>query len=513
MHGFPPRGPGGDEELAILPGVDTDAIGDDLERAGHLMDIGRYEQARTLLGGVLAAAPEDLDALDLLAEALWMEDRDDEAAEVARRMIGTYPDRVEGPLMLARILEYQDQREEAEPHARRAVQLAPHRADAHRVLGRVLADLPGSAEAARAVLVHAVALAPDDPSGYHDLGNALINLREWAAAENVVLEGLQRSPDDTACLLRLGIIRLRLQRYDEAIDDIMRGIAQEPDVQDLAAVAGLIEIFGVPARLSTLYVSVCAALGLPDMTEPGIAGTDPELLQLQAEVAERLGLCMEEALIEPASEARLRAMVAAILAADPAHGPVRRLSAKLMLRDKDHDGALALARSLLAEGYGDADLYHTIVVSYEELEHMEEALEYAQRGTARYPDDDALLWEEGYLLLETGRLDAGLAVARRAIEIGSYHVWADYLLGRALVETGDLAEAEPVLRRALRHDPEDAETNYWLAHLLHERGRDAEARTHARRVAGGTLESATERRRFPALASALGVPLQEGAAD
>jgi tetratricopeptide (TPR) repeat protein len=492
--------------------VDNDAIGADLERAGHLIDIGRYERARGLLAGVLASAPEDLTALDLLAEALWMEDRDDEAAAVARQMVALHPDRVEGPLMLARVLEHQDQPEEAEPYARRAVELAPHGAAAHRVLGRVLAQLPGGAETAREVLTQAVALAPDEPLGYYDLGTALVNLREWVAAENVVLEGLRRSPDSAACLMRLGVIRLKLQRYDEAIDDIMRGIAQDPEVHDLAAVAHLIEVFGVPARLASLYTSVCAALGWPDLTQPGIAGSDPELRQLQLDAADRLCLSMEEELIEPASEARLRAIVAATLAEDPAHGPARRLSARLMLRDKDHAGALALASSLLAEGYDDAEVYRTVVVSCEELERLDEALAFAQRGTARHPDDDALLWEEGYLLLETGRLDAGLAVARRAIEIGSYHVWADYLLGRALVETGELAEAEPVLRRALRHDPDDAETNYWLAHLLHDSGRDTEARTHARRVAGGTLESATERRRFPALASTLGLPLEESAA-
>jgi len=99
------------------------------------------------------------------------------------------------------------------------------------------------------------------------------------------------------------------------------------------------------------------------------------------------------------------------------------------------------------------------------------------------------LYREAREALSQGKVEAGIALLRRALELDPNHVDAHFQLGTALVpmssaaelgsSTRDLAvldEALGHLEQALAARPEDAELFYWTGRTLDLRGRDAQAR-------------------------------------
>ncbi|MFI6866999.1 tetratricopeptide repeat protein [Nocardia sp. NPDC050406] len=135
-----------------------------LEKARAASDLGRFDEARELVGKALVGEPHDPELLGLMADLALRADRVDEALRMAGLAIAADPDRVDAHLVAAQAFEAAARREEAVRHARVAVSLEPENVSALLVFAGILSRGFGPTEAergeARTAVVRALRLAP-----------------------------------------------------------------------------------------------------------------------------------------------------------------------------------------------------------------------------------------------------------------------------------------------------------------------------------------------------------------
>lgn len=166
-----------------------------IERAQHLRERHRHEEAVALLHLHLTNEPDDPEAyVELAFNHLEMPGKRSLAIDYILKAIGILPD--VGHLHAL--------------HARTLNQLDRHK--------------DGLAAAERAI-----ALDPENEFCWVSKGEALLGLSEWKAAEAALDQALQLDPDD-ASASNLRSIALRMQnRLDESNDETRRRLARDPE--------------------------------------------------------------------------------------------------------------------------------------------------------------------------------------------------------------------------------------------------------------------------------------------
>jgi predicted O-linked N-acetylglucosamine transferase (SPINDLY family) len=118
--------------------------------------------------------------------------------------------------------------EEACRSLAQAICLAPHIAELHTQSGhawRMRQDLPKALQAYR----QALALEPDDPSGWNNVGATLQALGEWDEAIAAYQQAIARAPEQAAFHNNLGLLYAEVGRYAEAVVAHERAIQLQPD--------------------------------------------------------------------------------------------------------------------------------------------------------------------------------------------------------------------------------------------------------------------------------------------
>src|SRR6185437_5687333 len=132
--------------LAIVPIVNAQTTSGDVnldrltEAAGAIGD-NQLQRAEGILNAVLATAPRDADALNLLGVVRAKQNRPAEAERLFRRALANLPSHVGAHINLAELLLSSNKTAEALPVLVRAPKLAPERADITLKLATVLSDL------------------------------------------------------------------------------------------------------------------------------------------------------------------------------------------------------------------------------------------------------------------------------------------------------------------------------------------------------------------------------------
>ena len=450
----------------------TDAVTDDeldrqVQRATHLIHLDRYADAEPLLRRVLAAMPDHFGALAHLGWLLYLTDRYDEAAEAAERLIARYPDEVEGHLRLARVRMAQGRAADAEPHAREAVRRSPHDEDCFILLARVLSDLPGRAQEALAAADQAVALAPGAPETHSTRATALVGLRRWEDAEQAMIAALRNDPEQPNNLLRVGLIRLRLGNLSAARTSMLAGLRLAPTPDMVGHVLESLETNGVPEPLAESYAMACSAAGIPDLSRPGAAGDDPELLERQADIAWQMWRSGSYG--HPwaaAGRARAEALVAAIVAADPTHRHGRELAAEFAEDGDDHEAVLSAATGLIADGHGTPRTWALAVSACLALGQVAQALDAADRAIEHHPDEPRLHAARADVLVALERPADALVAVARAAQLAPGDGRYVIELGRIQRDLGNPDAARSAFEAAVRLDPADSVAHFELGTLL-----------------------------------------------
>jgi tetratricopeptide (TPR) repeat protein len=447
------------------------AVEDILQRARVLADLGRYDDTDRLLAQVLAEDPDNEDGLALHVRVLVARRRFDEAEAAARRLLREHPDSLRGLLHMARIPALLHRPRDGVPSARRAVELYPDNVTCLVALADVLRQVTHGSVEALALAQQAIAIDPEDADAYRLLGAIHLDLRQYGEAEHWTLRALRINPADPWTMIELGLARAGLGRFEESRDEVMAALRADPRAPIIKHVIAHVEARAIPGHFTEVYRMALAARGLPDLSYPGAAGNDPELIAAQGRLVRRMyTLEADRAGLRRAGE-----LAAAVLAADPHNADARYVRSRELTQAGEYQQARALAEQLLAEGYPSADV--ALVVAHGGLSEFDAALAIVRRKLADNPDSPMYLRTEAGLLTRLKRYDEALRSARRAADLSPSAPEVQLQLGLAAKGCGDLELAEQALRAAAAARPDEGYPAAELALLLAETGRWPEAET------------------------------------
>ncbi len=245
--------------------ISPQALGEKMQRAVAVHQAGNTQQALALYREVLAAQPENIDALHLTAVAhcqdrafelslplfehvlrlkpdfadAWNNlgkafkslDRNQEAEQAFIRATELAPKMAEAWTNLGRMKRRQGEMDESITLYRKALELGSGDAEAHHFLGITLKDA-GRGEEAIAEYRKAIALKPDYADAFNNLAAALRDGGDLKGAIETYEQAVTIKPDFAAALTNLGNALQEAGRIDEAIRRHREALALQPELAE-----------------------------------------------------------------------------------------------------------------------------------------------------------------------------------------------------------------------------------------------------------------------------------------
>jgi tetratricopeptide (TPR) repeat protein len=217
--------------LLVTTLMNSASAQDQLERARALIEQGRYEEGRAILGTLSASKPDNTEVQYLLGLASFRLGEFPGAIAQLRRGADLAPQNVRILKLLARSLAASGQRIETEQLLGRVTRLAPNDAEAWSLLGRLYTDDNRFVDA-RPALERALSLNPGDvlalaamahtQAGLGLNDQAVATYQKAVASNERLPKPLPGPPASFAILL------LRLNRVEEAAVQARRALAIDP---------------------------------------------------------------------------------------------------------------------------------------------------------------------------------------------------------------------------------------------------------------------------------------------
>jgi predicted Zn-dependent protease len=198
-----------------------------LRPAADALYRGRPDTAEAVLRPIVAAAPNDLAALSLLADALTGQSRHAEAAPILARLSERAPHDGQTRFRLARALFHQQKGVEAAAHLERLLAAEPQNAAYRNLMASTLALL---GEFERALGVHEPMLAahPNQPQIWINYGHAL----RAVGRTDEALAAFRRAigADASSAEAYLALANLKAAAFTDAEAAAMQALAARPDL-------------------------------------------------------------------------------------------------------------------------------------------------------------------------------------------------------------------------------------------------------------------------------------------
>jgi tetratricopeptide (TPR) repeat protein len=446
--------------------ADEESLRNTVERAVALVHLDRYDEAEPILRTVLASDPDHYGALVNLAWLLDLADRLAESVETARLVIARWPQNTEGFYRAARCLKQDKKYSEALPLIQRAMEIDPDEGRVLRQYAQLLAKFPERHSDALAMADRAVEVEPLEGESFQTRATVLVDLRRWQDGHAAMEQALALEPANTTYLIQAGIIKLRLGMIDTAREALTAALRLKPKPYWVREVLEILENQGLPAPMLDVYTLGCQALDLPDLGTAGAAGTDPRLLRDQARIARSMWTAaVYNHAWSKDSRDRCRALVTAMLAADPTLVPARLLAAEIAEDDDRYEDLLALAEPLIAEGEAPGRLFRWVVLGLEHLDRLDEALDAAAVGRRRFPESSQAASLHGRVLAELGRHDEAGEAAAAAVALAAGDPAALVSAANVLAKSERNDEAKAAYKAILRDAPTHPTALFQLATL------------------------------------------------
>jgi tetratricopeptide (TPR) repeat protein len=445
-------------------------VGDVLQRARLLADLGRYADVDPLVAQVLAGEPDNADALLLLIEGQAVRGRFTQAAAAAGQLLRTDPNNVGGLLLMARMRWALHGAREGVPFARRAVELYPDDVTCLTTLADVLEGVTTGSVEALTLVERAITIDPDYAFAYLVAGRIHLDALQYLEAEHWTLEALKITPADPGAVLQLGLVRAGLGRFEESREAVVAALRIDPQPARIDELIAHVEFLAIPDHFAEIYRMMLVGRRLPDLSHPGAAEEDPALIAAQGALADRM--YSRQATAEGLR--RASELADAVLAVDPGNQHARHVRSQTLSDSGRYAEALPLAEQLMAEGYPGAD--RAVYVAQMGAGSCSAALGTIQRALLKDPGLPMYLLAEAKCLGLLGRYDEALEDLRRVGERTVGHVSALLTqIGWDAKSTGDRVAAERAWRMAMRDAPDEGTPAAEVALLLAEDGRWPEA--------------------------------------
>ena len=238
----------------------TDSVTALCARAAALIDLGREAEAVPLLREALSSRPDDVRALDLLAQAQL--DVDPEASlRAAEQLVKVAPDSYRGPMHSCIASLHLKQVRKATHYAREAVRLAPELPITHACLADAMARRMIGRNAGLRAARRAIELAPDSPMGYIAAGNVELHHRGAKHARRWYEQASALDPTSRPVQKNLAVAHSHLGRQDTALALTRNLLELDPrDERSRAMIDD--EVLHFIIRLQQLVAALAVVLGL-----------------------------------------------------------------------------------------------------------------------------------------------------------------------------------------------------------------------------------------------------------
>jgi protein O-GlcNAc transferase len=188
---------------------------------------GRFSEAESIYGQILAAQPNHPDALHLLGVVIGQAGRVDEATELIRRAISFAPGNAGYHCDLGNFLQMRGQTDDAIASFERALTLKPDYAEAHYNLA-IAFKSKGDLDKCLASNQQAVALNGEFVEAYNNLGLAWKDKGQYDRAIECYRRAVQLRPGYAEAHSNLGVALRDTGRVDEAIASHQWALALRP---------------------------------------------------------------------------------------------------------------------------------------------------------------------------------------------------------------------------------------------------------------------------------------------
>ncbi len=199
-----------------------------LNRAVGMHQGGRLREAEKLYMQVLAAQPDNFDALHLYGVLMHQRGQPVEALRLIGQALRANAKAAAAHSNYGMVLAVLDRDAEAVESYDRAIALQPDYAEAINNRGNALRKL-GRNDEAIASFERALALRPGYPEALNNRGNALLAMQRTAEALKSYEEALAQRPSYVDALVNRAEALRQLARPDEAIASLDRALALKPD--------------------------------------------------------------------------------------------------------------------------------------------------------------------------------------------------------------------------------------------------------------------------------------------
>jgi tetratricopeptide (TPR) repeat protein len=358
-----------------------------LRRGAALHQAGQFPQAEALYRQVLAANPNQPDALHLLGVLAHQTGHHQPAESLIRHALIHAPKAAPMHSSHGHVLRALQRPAEAETAYRAALRLQPNLPDFHHHLALALRD-QGNTEAAETAFRQAIRLHRDHIPARLDLANLLNETARYTEAEACLRAALRTAPANHQLLNALGLAQIGQNRLEEALKSLDEALAIAPDYTNAAINrANCLAQLNRPQEAAAAYAPLAQA-----------APHDADLVINYARTL--------IALDQPAQ-------------------------------------AVAPLQRLLEAAPGNGLAWHVLAQAYAQQDRPDLTLPCLQRVTELMPENADAWFELGMAYRDTGNWQAAIAPHERAVQLNPEN--ADYrsCYAYALLANGDFARGWP----------------------------------------------------------------------
>ncbi|MBP6996953.1 MAG: tetratricopeptide repeat protein [Phycicoccus sp.] len=227
------------------------------ERARELLLLGRPSDAEVQARGALAQDPHQLLASLVLVSALGVQGQGDHACQLARQLVGQWPNDLGCRLTLVEVLVEGAYEQESVDQARLLVELAPDQPAALLTAAHALAQFRQCQDEASDLVNRALALDPDDPRAHAIRAHMLLTRGRLRQASAVLLRTLAADPHNQRLQAGLAAVLAQRGRVGRALPAAAAALRDAPLDAKVVEVVGAVITLAMLRFLKQTFAFVC----------------------------------------------------------------------------------------------------------------------------------------------------------------------------------------------------------------------------------------------------------------